>query len=94
MEYYTEINRAINERPGDNTNPPLQVASLNQKQLYDLQRLEGWNTIAGLLIGRLKKLRSQPPLLLLQVHPIRSYYNSLQVNSLGRGFFQCPVFLT
>ena len=50
VEYYTEINRAINERHGDNTNPRLQIASLNQKQLHDLQRSGDWNTIAGLFI--------------------------------------------
>jgi aspartate racemase len=33
VEYYSRINRAINEKYGDNTNPPLRIVNLNQKQI-------------------------------------------------------------
>lgn|GEM_PF-6620512 len=69
------------------------IASSSQKQIYDLLLLGDWNTIAGLFIGWLKKLLSQSTLFNLQGYKIRSYDNSLQVNSLRRGFFQCPIFL-
>ena len=46
VEFYIEINRAINERHGDHAN-----RQLKSKQLYDLLRREDWNTIAGLFIG-------------------------------------------
>ena len=57
VEYYSEINRAINERHGDNTNPRLQVASLNQKQLHDLQRSGDWDAIADLFIDAARELQ-------------------------------------
>ena len=57
VEYYTEINRAINERHGDNTNPRLQIASLNQKQLHDLQRSGDWESIANLFIEAARELQ-------------------------------------
>lgn len=56
MEYYAGINRAINEWHGDNTNPPLFLANLNQKEIHDLQRLGDWDGIAALFVDAAKTL--------------------------------------
>jgi len=50
VEYYATINRFINDRHGDNTNPPLRIISLNQKQIHDLQRSDDWDAIADIFI--------------------------------------------
>lgn len=50
IEYYATINRLINERHGDNTNPPLRIVSLNQKQVHDLQRSDDWDAIADIFV--------------------------------------------
>lgn len=56
VEYYTEINRAINECHGNNTNPQLVIESLNQKQIHDLQCSGDWGSIAGLFIDAAHEL--------------------------------------
>lgn len=48
VEYYATINRLINERHGDNTNPQLRIVSLNQKKIHDLQRADDWDAIADI----------------------------------------------
>jgi aspartate racemase len=48
VEYYATINGLINDRHGDNTNPPLRIISLNQRQIHDLQRSDDWDAIADI----------------------------------------------
>ena len=50
VEYYTTINSLVNARYGDNTNPPLRIISLNQKQIHDLQRSDDWDAIADIFV--------------------------------------------
>lgn len=49
-EYYARINKSVNRKFGDNTNPSLRIASLNQKRIHDLQRTNDWNAIAEIII--------------------------------------------
>ncbi|MEB4592761.1 amino acid racemase [Candidatus Thiothrix sp. Deng01] len=56
--YYTTLNQRVNERYGDNTNPPLRLVSLNQKQVHDLQRADDWGAIADILIGAARELQA------------------------------------
>jgi aspartate racemase len=58
IEYYSRINKAINERYGDNTNPPLRIINLNQKQIHDLQRNDDWDAIAEIFIDAARELES------------------------------------
>ena len=57
VEYYAMINRLINDRQGDNTNPPLRIVSLNQKQIHDLQRSDDWDFIADIFINAALELQ-------------------------------------
>ncbi|MGB5445592.1 MAG: amino acid racemase, partial [Psychromonas sp.] len=50
IDYYAMINRIINERHGDNTNPLLRIISLNQRQIHDLQRTNDWDAIADIFV--------------------------------------------
>ena len=50
VEYYATINRLINDYHGDNTNPPLWLVNLNQKQMHDFQRADNWGGIAKTFI--------------------------------------------
>lgn len=49
-EYYSKINSLVNLHYCDNTNPPLRIINLNQKEIHDLQRNNDWNTIAKIII--------------------------------------------
>src|SRR3982750_2692752 len=49
VEYYRYINQTINERYGDNTNPPLVLFNLNQQHVFELQRQDRWDDIASML---------------------------------------------
>lgn len=57
MEYYAEINRSINEWHGNNTNPPLMIASLDQKEIHDLQRDGNWDAIAEIFVDAANTLK-------------------------------------
>ncbi|WP_261833338.1 aspartate/glutamate racemase family protein [Vibrio ishigakensis] len=48
LEYYSDINQGVNEHYKSNTNPPLRLINLNQKQLHDLQRENDWDAIANI----------------------------------------------
>lgn len=50
VEYYAMLNQAVNDYYGDNTNPPLRLINLNQKQIHDLQRSNDWGTIADIFV--------------------------------------------
>ncbi|MDP0492661.1 MAG: amino acid racemase [Verrucomicrobiota bacterium JB023] len=58
VEYYTTINRTINEHYGDNTNPPLRLINLNQKLIHDYQRADDWDGVAGVFIDAVRELNS------------------------------------
>lgn len=49
IDYYAQINRRVNQHHGDNTNPPLCLISLDQKQIHDLQRADDWPAIADIV---------------------------------------------
>lgn len=57
IEYYATINKLINDRHGDNTNPPLRIISLNQKQIHDLQRDDDWDAIADIFVSAALELQ-------------------------------------
>ncbi len=57
VEYYATINRLINDKHGDNTNPPLRIVSLNQKQIHDFQRADDWNAIAATFVSAALELQ-------------------------------------
>lgn len=57
VDYYAQINRRINEHHGDNTNPPLRLVSLDQKQIHDLQRADDWEAIAGIFVSAALELQ-------------------------------------
>lgn len=47
--YYTHLNRTINAAHGNNTNPPLWIASLNQQEIHQLQGRGDWDGIGARL---------------------------------------------
>ena len=49
VEYYRNVNQAVNEHFGDNTNPPLIVFNLNQSQVHRFQIENNWQGIADLV---------------------------------------------
>ena len=57
VEYYATINQIINDTYGDNTNPPLRLVSLNQKQIHDYQRSDDWIGIAEMFKDAAFELR-------------------------------------
>lgn len=58
IEYYRGINQAINDRFGNNTNPPLILHSLDQHEIHRLQAADRWDAIAGLLANAAAKLEA------------------------------------
>lgn len=54
VDYYRLINQAVNDRYGNNTNPPLQLWNLNQARIHDLQNRDQWDEIARVLGSRVK----------------------------------------
>jgi aspartate racemase len=58
VEYYRDINQAVNDLYGDNTNPPLILYNMNQREIHALQ-LEGrWQDIADELTAAALRLRA------------------------------------
>jgi len=49
-EYYRNINQAVNDHFGDNTNPPLLLFNLNQSAVHAFQKEDNWEAIADLII--------------------------------------------
>ena len=43
--YYARINETINRRHGDNTNPRINLASLDQSLIHAAQKVDDWETI-------------------------------------------------
>jgi len=58
VEYYRNINEAVNDAYGNNTNPPLLLYNLNQHVVHELQKGDHWDAIAGLLTGAAVRLRA------------------------------------
>ncbi|KYG73000.1 aspartate/glutamate racemase family protein [Roseivirga echinicomitans] len=57
VEYYRDINQAVNEHFGDNTNPPLLLFNLNQSLIHQYQREGNWAAIANLITDAGKRLQ-------------------------------------
>ncbi|MCB1129672.1 MAG: amino acid racemase [Verrucomicrobiae bacterium] len=49
VEYYSAINGAINRLHGDNTNPRLNVASVDQRRIHKAQSEDDWEAISDIL---------------------------------------------
>lgn len=49
VEYYRNINQAVNDHFGNNTNPPILLFNLNQAHIHQFQRASDWEAIAGLI---------------------------------------------
>jgi len=49
MDYYALINEMTNKFYGDNSNPPLRLVNLNQREIHDCQRRQDWGSIARIL---------------------------------------------
>jgi len=58
VEYYSMINYYVNEFYGNNTNPPLHLANLNQREIHDLQEKGNWDRIAEIYISAARELES------------------------------------
>ena len=56
IEYYRAINEAVNQHFGNNTNPPLVLANLNQAAVHQYQVEDRWDKIAEMFIGASKQL--------------------------------------
>lgn len=58
IEYYRDINQAINDLYGNNTNPPLILYNLNQQEIHALQLDGRWDEIANILSNAVLKLHA------------------------------------
>ena len=58
LEYYRNINTAVNDAYGNNTNPPLLLYNLNQHEIHELQKDNHWDAIAALLTEAAVRLRA------------------------------------
>lgn len=58
IEYYRLINEAVNGYFGDNTNPPLVIANLNQSEVHRLQVADQWSGISDMLTDAANRLRA------------------------------------
>jgi aspartate racemase len=58
VEYYTYLNRAVNDAYGNSTNPPLILYNLNGERVHDLQAANDWEGIAALYTQAAKRLRT------------------------------------
>lgn len=57
IEYYRNINQAVNDHFGNNTNPPLLIFNQNQALIHQLQIEDNWSAIASLFIDAAKRLQ-------------------------------------
>ena len=56
IEYYSAINQAVNDHFGNNTNPPLVLANVNQADVHRCQRQDDWDGVAAIFIEAAKLL--------------------------------------
>ena len=57
-EYYRDLNKAVNDLYGNNTNPPLLLLNLNQQRVHELQAQGRWDAIADLLADAAARLEA------------------------------------
>lgn len=58
VDYYRELNKTVNQRYNNNTNPPLYLANLNQNEIHKLQQAGEWQIISEILITKCQELES------------------------------------
>ena len=58
IQYYRIINQAVNDHFGNNTNPPLLLANLNQAHVHRLQIENNWQGVADLIIDAANRLQT------------------------------------
>ena len=58
IQYYRIINQAVNDHFGNNTNPPLLLANLNQAHVHRLQIEDNWQGVADLIIDAAERLQT------------------------------------
>ena len=58
IQYYRIINQAVNDHFGNNTNPPLLLANLNQAHVHRLQIENNWQGVADLIIDAAKRIQT------------------------------------
>jgi aspartate racemase len=58
IDYYRELNMAVNQHFKSNINPRLYVVNLNQKEIHDLQKAGDWQKISHILIKTGRELES------------------------------------
>jgi aspartate racemase len=58
VEYYRYINQAVNDYYGTNTNPPVIIYNLNQREIHDLQVQGRWDVVADIYSDAALKLQS------------------------------------
>lgn len=58
IQYYRIINQIVNDHFGNNTNPPLLLANLNQANVHRLQIENNWQGVAELIIDNAQRLQS------------------------------------
>ena len=58
IQYYRIINQAVNDHFGNNTNPPLLLANLNQANVHRLQVENNWQGVADLIIDKAQRLQA------------------------------------
>lgn len=49
VEYYRNINQAVNDHFGNNTNPPILLFNLNQGLIHQYQREDNWEAVADII---------------------------------------------
>src|SRR4051794_3485635 len=58
LEYYRHVNQAVNERHGNNTNPPIMLDNLDQNRIHRLQEQGRWDRIEDILLHSARKLEA------------------------------------
>jgi aspartate racemase len=58
VQYYRYINQSINDRYGNNTNPPLLIFNIDQRHVNDLQDAGRWSDISDIYTDAVLKLRA------------------------------------
>lgn len=58
VDYYSALNKAVNDRFGNNTNPPLYLVNMNQKRIHDLQKADDWHGVGDILSSAAQELQS------------------------------------
>lgn len=58
VEYYSAINQAVNDHFGNNTNPPLVIANVNQADVHQFQRDNNWRKVAQVFVEAAKRLEA------------------------------------